>query len=236
MARDFQIFGECLVRVRGSVQTATWVPADIPPSGSLSGGVIVSIPATSGVGLISGGISEMVDLGLCEGPITVRPRFFHKPMRVDDFGPYGSPEVMWNLAECDVEMTLIHYDREILDIVVSESMAGSISGFLIGCGVPMGGGLPLYASGNHYVSVNLLPPPPDGINPYIPYFFPSCYLAEPPVVIPLGTTRSSVMLNWKAIPYTYPVPESIFTSSGGAQMTYQEILSSGSILWNNSIE
>lgn len=233
MARDFQIFTEALVRVRGGAH-------------------------------LSGVMSTVTDLGLAEKPITIRPNWVHRDIHYDDFGPNVPPEVMWMLADVQISMRLVHYDQLILDTCMIEAEAGGsafsaaavaaatrFAGTLAPAGSLMGNNLPLFASGNHYISMSIVP----AIGPLgnqLPYRFPSCYLTGPAVVLPLGTEKTLAEVTWRAIPYTpYPLATSlVFTSGtsgtpgmqmlggGGATYTavYGEPLSSGAILWDRNYQ
>jgi hypothetical protein len=212
--RDFQINGECLVRVKFGAQIPGSITNIIPISGANNSG------------------SNLSELGLAEGPVKITFKSSHKDINADDFGPDVPPEVMANLAEASIEMTLVHYDNLILDYCISESMGGTVpgessggflyAGVLPGAGQLMGNGVPLLASGNHYISLNL-----DSPQLGFPYRFPSAYL-ENPTTIPLGTEYSETLLNWRAIPYATPI------LSGGGDNGTQEISSSGSVLWDHN--
>lgn len=194
MARQYQVAGETIVMVKGG--------AHLPQ-------LISQFPA---------------ELGLCSEQITITPKFIHQDIPVDDFGGTIPPEVLWMMSECNINMTLVHYDRDVLMICVQEAMGGGDGSFTLllndgTCGkggIPLGGGGPMFASGNHLMSLNLISTNPDD------YFwrFKSCYLNSTPLEIPIGTERSLVTLNWRAIPY---VP---MNSSG-------EINASSGRLWDH---
>jgi hypothetical protein len=250
MARDFQIGGPTLVKVTG---------------GQHMSGHAICNPS---------------ELGLTTESVTVEPRFRYRDVGVDDFGPEVPAEVQWMLSDALIRMTLVHHDWNVLDICMIESMAGGgvafndggvnlrnpaggdllflrshLAGNLAPAGSLMGNGLPMFASGNHYVSLNLTSP----VNRK-PWRFRSCYLAERPVVYPVGVKCSEVQLTWRAIPYA-PIyfsgtfqsehdinspkntsgvsmdetfRKSISTVSGGSDYYYlrKEITSSGVCLWD----
>lgn len=198
MAREFIFNGESLVRVKGGAHYG------------------------------SRPIAVLSELGLTSDQIKVTPKFSHIDIRCDDFGPEIPAEVMYHLADVRISMTLIHYDREVLNVCIAESMAGAplslgptivpFAGTLNPAGTMMGGNLPLFSSGNHYISLNIASP-----EIHKPWRFPTCYLAQSPVEIPLGTQASMVVLNWRAIPYTH------YLSIGDAT---EELYSSGRVLWD----
>ncbi len=153
---------------------------------------------------ISGG-DFLQELGLALGEITVHPNFYHKGIHIDDYGPNCPAEILWQLASCDIRMNLIHFDNQTLSVCLEESMAGSNNSFLstlMGAGNTLGHGLPFFASGNHFISLNLINGDPLPLAGFVgPIRFRTSYLTAPPLEIPLGTDCSVVLLNWQAIPY-----------------------------------
>lgn len=196
MARDFQVNGECLVTVKGN--------------GALGD---------------SQSVAKLWELGLAEGPIKIVPKFIHKGMAIDDFGPDIPAEMRWMLAEVSIHMTLIHFDPSILDDCVTESMGGQSSapqaGTFVGAGTPMGGGVKPLQKGCHYISLNLASP-----LLLLPWRFPTSYLAESPFEFPLSTEKSAVTLHWKAIPYAV---------HGSNDPTF-ELKSAGTVLWDRTAD
>lgn len=204
MGRDFVVNGETLVRVKGGSHTGSY---------------------------LSGGISVNTDLGLAVDSIRVIPKFVRKDIYVDDFGPDIPAEVLFMLGECTIQMGLVHYDPVILNTCVAEGMAGggggNLDGVMAPAGTPMGALIPVFSSGCHYVSLNLLSPQ---LN--LPWRFRACYLNDPPFNLPLGTEKSIPMLNWRAIPYTAPQTASLSTSPGAGPSPPGELISSGIQLWD----
>lgn len=191
MTRAYQINGECLVEVKGGAHQS------------------------------GNAIGDRTELGLASEQVIIRPRFVHADVHVDDFGPDIPPEVLCMLAEVQLSMTLIHYDKDALQVCIEESLGqfsspATVDGVIGPAGSPLGNGRPRLASGCHYISVNLTSP----VLNY-PWRFRTCYLADRPVEIPLGTHTSLVNLNWRCIPYR--------PSSSGV-----EISSSGAVLWDHS--
>lgn len=204
MARDFIINGETLVKVKGM--------------GALSQDPTVVSPQP-----------KLWELGLAADDVRVIPRFHHKDVMVDDFGPEVPAEVIWMLAEVGITMTLVHYDRGVLDRCLAESMGGWATGVqeagtLTGMGTLMGGGRPRFSENCHFISLNLLSPVLAQ-----PWRFPTAYLAGLPAEVPLGTKRSLVRLNWRAVPY-----RPFFTTADGT--TTQEIKSAGAVLWDREAD
>jgi hypothetical protein len=187
-------------------------------------------------------------LGLSLDQVRVSPRFYHEDRLVDDFGPNAPVEVQWNLAEVNIRMVLIHYDKELLDVCWAESMGGDIpiknpqggvfpAGFLPRkvantgnmnpCGTILGNGLPVLSSGNHFLHLNLSSP-----NLEFPWRFNASYLSENPTELPLGTDTTAVVLNWRCIPYV-PLFTNVVITGGGARSVI-ELSSSGAPLWDHT--
>jgi len=192
MGRTFNPYGETIILVRGN--------------GSL--------------GL--NGDPQTQELGLCvQDGLKVIPRFYHKDIKCDDFGPDVGPEVMWNLGEVLIQMTLVHYDEEVLKSCMDNSMCGSDDGTLAPAGRLMGGSRALDLSSefdgqeNNFIGLYLL-----SISDVTrPWHFLATYLTTPyPVEIPIGVDRSLVKLNWRAIPYKAGITGTFELSSNGVKL------------------
>lgn len=161
-------------------------------------------------------LASLQELGLCDGEIRITPNFYHKDINCDDFGPNVPAEVMFNLADVTISMTLVHFDDAILDACINNSMAGSSDGTLAGAGTLMGNNKATLGNGNFFISLNLVSTQLGTIR------FPTSYLAVQPEKLPIGTKRSLVELNWRAIPY----------KNLGSSATPTEPISKGAILWS----
>ena len=183
MARAFYVNGESVVSIK-------------------AGGHVQSPVSMSG--------SATVLLGIAEGPIRITPVYHQEGIHTDSMGPRMPVEIMSELAEMKISMTLIHFDRDILDVCVSEGLCGydvndetssrDKAGFL------MGNNLALLASGNHFLKM--------GIESHVagkPWRFEAAYLDGNPFDFPLGTDRSKLLLNWKAISYVTMGAEGVLT-------------------------
>lgn len=194
MARDYFINHQTLVRVKGGAHLGT-----------------------NPVGVLS-------ELGLCSEAIRISPTFAHKGVNVDDFGPDVPADVMWQLAHVDVSMNLVHYDTDVLEACMDESMGGGrgtngtgLAGVMAPAGRLLGGRKAVFASGCHLISLNLVG--------NTPWRFRACYMTAPPYEYPVGNERSVVKVNWRAIPYVTP------TSAGTT-----ELRSSGAVLWDRTLD
>lgn len=147
-------------------------------------------------GGVNSGIATLSELGLADGPIRVSPELHHRPIQVDAAGGEVPPEEQYFCARARVSMTLVHFDRDVVDAVVRESMAGAAAiGQNARAGTRMGGGVARFAAGYHYVGVNILSPVGNK-----PWRFLHCRI-DGSLDTPLGTEKSTFTLNWVAIPY-----------------------------------
>jgi hypothetical protein len=184
----------------------------------------------------------VVDLGLAVEKITVSPIFYHTPMRADDYGPNATPDVLMHLAACRVRMTLIHYDDAVLDVCIGEALGGAETpgtfgaGTMPPAGTPLGKGLPLFCSGNNFISLNIIP----AQNRFVPWVFPASYLTGPPLEIPFSTEKSLVVCEWMAIPYCPLVMSGFSYTLDNITNTYSsglgEVISSGIPLWTHAAD
>lgn len=171
-------------------------------------------------------IEEITELGLCSESIRITPRYNHLDILTDDFGPSVPVEVLSNMADAKVSMTLVHFDWNIVDYCMYLAMGGTgpvndeqdYDGSLSQAGSPLGFGKPMYDPSNHYVSLYLrsatetLSPPTN-----VPYRFICSYLDGQPLEIPLGTERSLLQLSWRVIPYR-PFTGDEISSEGGLKL------------------
>lgn len=249
--RDFVIDGEVLVSVRGGDH--------------MSGFPIAGYNYTAGFGTLVEQTGRN-ELGLSVDPIRVEPHYSKTPLMTDDFGPDIAPEYITSLAHVNIKMRLIHFDPIVLDVCMSESMGGVtrkiqpdiqegagvvrdrfVFNYFERAGIPapngrtMGRGLPLWASGNHYITL-YLEPGSQRDDADDPWRFYACFLETPPMVIPLGSKAKVVELNWKAIPYGYPRNEFSLggTLSGAAgdaaAARAAEVQTSGVVIWDRTLD
>lgn len=171
-------------------------------------------------------LGTLTDLGLCQDQVKVEYERKHQDVLTDSFADMPA-DVRWQAAGCKVKMTLIHFDSLVLKCCLSDSMAGGgqrrLANRNLGLidvqpgrilkspGARLGNGLPRLASGNYFVGLNVAISADFGnvtndltdSTQYQPQRlrFLHCYLAEQPVVYPLGSECSAVELTWRAVPY-----------------------------------
>lgn len=149
-------------------------------------------------------IQNIQQLGLTSDPIRITPNFRHRDIQLDAYGGEVPPEVQMMLADVTINFTLIHYDVNILNACINESLAGGDQTNVAGnagavprAGTLMGGQVARFAAGNHYIGLNILSPVAN-----YPWRFLTCYMTGPPMTYPLGTEKSAVITNWRCIPFS----------------------------------
>lgn len=206
MVRDFQIPGPLLVRIKLGAHVLT------TPLGSNNGN------------------SALFELGLCSEAVSVTFQYMHHDLQADDF-PQTPPELLWQGATVDVRTPLIHYDPTSLNASLVESQAANAGSFPFGtmppAGLPMAGYTELQASGNHFISLNLVSPVAGQS-----YRFRACVLTGPPVTLPLGVEAIVAVANWRAISYRSAQLGPILSGFS----PYTEITSSGVPLFDQVLD
>ena len=202
MARDVVIYGETMVYVK--TQTA---------SGNDFKGVF--------------------ELGLSVDPIIISIKHNYLDVMVDDYGNKVPAEVLWMLSEANIKMTLVNWDDDVLKRCMRESMGGATTfGNMKGAGTPLGGMRPSSDVQNHYIGLNLSCPNAADVGPTgtdnidLPeaWRFPNSFLSDMPYELPIGTERSLLKLNWRAIPYFSSLERK------------EEILSTNAGLFDNTLD
>ncbi len=158
----------------------------------ISGESLVSVK-----GAVNTPIGTLTQLGLSDTQITVTLDSKYLDIPVNAWGQVP-PEVQYMLSEAQIDMTLINFDPNVLETCVQLSMGGAAAvGQTARAGTLMGGGVPRFAAGNNYISLNIYSPVAQR-----PWRFYTTYLSRPPFTWPLGTERSIVRLNWRAMLFT----------------------------------
>lgn len=186
-------------------------------------------------------IAAKTELGLAADEIRVTTNFKHKDMIVDAWGSEVPVDVQWMLADCLIDMNLIHYDPAILDECLHLSMGyaavtpgpgatmpaggpGVAVGSTMRAGTPLGNNLPRFAQGNNYVGLTILSPVASK-----PYRFYYTYMTGPAMTLPYGTTKSITRVQFRAIPYTNDP-----YGGGTAQpLTVAGFGAQGATIWDN---
>lgn len=152
-------------------------------------------------GCSSTAIGSLQELGLAQGPINISFDYRSKDVSPDAWGNEIPNDVQSFLSAATITMDLIHYDPNILEVCLTESLAGApAAGQQNHAGALMGNGQPRFTggqNGNHFIGLNLASPIGQ-----IPWCFLFSYLQGNPVSIPLGTEKSITRCTWRAIPYS----------------------------------
>ncbi len=77
--------------------------------------------------VIQGVVSHVCELGLARDQIFVSPKLYHQDLHPDDLGPSSAGETLFMGGECLVRMDLIHWDEDIFEMCMVESMAGGFT-------------------------------------------------------------------------------------------------------------
>lgn len=185
-------------------------------------------------GNLGSNIATLSELGLTEGPIRIIPTYYHQDLLVDDYGPNVPANVLQNLLECRIVMNLIHYDPDVLDTCLAESLGGGTFGTIaFGAGQPLGDLGPRFGGTNHFISLNLVSDL-DGVTNKN-WRFLTTYLCEQPEEYPIGTEKTVVRLNWRAIPYFDQVGGDPDLSGPTLNQT-TEIQSSGVVVFDHDLD
>ncbi len=148
-------------------------------------------------GNVNSAIAALTQFGLSDGQIQISLNFNHNPIVVNAWGA-SVPEEQFMGGSARINMTLVHFDRTVLNTVITESMAGAPAiGQFPRAGARMGNNAARFAAGNHYIGLNIVSPVAG-----VPWRFLYTHLANPPMIFPLGNERSLVTLNWDAVLYT----------------------------------
>jgi hypothetical protein len=178
-------------------------------------------------------ISAITQLGLSDSQIRVTLDFRHLDLNVNAWGEMPA-DVQWMLAGANISMTLVHFDRAVLDVCLMESMGGVPNGAVGGmnrAGQRLGNNAPRFAAGgvngNHLIGLNL-----SSTVGAKPWRFFYTYLAAPPMEFPLGNERSIIVLNWRAIPYT----QDPWGGSSSQPNTVAGTGAQGALLWDHTLD
>lgn len=173
MGRQYQVNGETLVKLKGGTHLQNF---------GMSG-------------------SAVVTLGVAADPITISYNLNHLDIHTDKYTQEKPVDVMWMGADAIIKMNLIHWDNDILNTAVSEAMDGYDPDALVsgGTGIPgltLGHNLDPYSSGCRYMGLGLTSTVTSGRS------FPTCYLHQQPIQMPLSTEKSIVQVTFRAIRYS----------------------------------
>ncbi len=221
MPREFVIYGESLVKVRGNIASPLLFLTEL----GLAEQEIHIIPTFYHQDI------HVDDFGP-NVPVEVHSML---------------AEVMINMVLINYDPLVLEYCLSESQGIPSVSGPSTLSGpgnqwgKFNGAGTMLGNYEPMFSSGNHYLEVDIITAlnEPD-------WSFKSCYFATKPVLIPLGVKRTKAEVNIRCIPYTIPLLSGQTTTiilSGGVTtvpldvVNYSgEIMSSGVILFDHDFQ
>jgi hypothetical protein len=143
------------------------------------------------------------ELGLASDPVTVTLDSKYLDIKVNSFGDVP-PEVQFMLTEAQIHMTLVNFDRTVLDTALALSQGGtSTVGQMVSAGTLMG-------ANSNFFSLRLQSPVA-----VKPWTFGHAYMVDA-FDFPLGVERSLVTCTFRALPYVAD-PK---TAAGAVLWTY----------------
>jgi len=179
-----------------------------------------------------GPVPALFQLGLSTDPIHVSLEFRHKDLIVDAQGDEIPVDVQYKLAAANISMRLIHFDPIVVQGCWRSANAGAVVVGTTGrAGQRMGNNQPRFgpggANGNHYLGLNLTSPVGN-----IPYRFWYAYLTQRPSEYTLGTEKTILTMNWRAIPFT----QDPYGGSPSQPLTTFGTGAYGNIIWDNTLD
>lgn len=149
-------------------------------------------------GAAGSAIANLSQLGLTDDAIKVTPAFKFQEVSLDAWGNQKVPnEIQFMLASLTIRMNLVHFDKDILNACLQESVGGaSAFGTMKRAGTRLGNSAARFAATNHFIGVNITSPVAA-----LPWRFLHCYMPDVPFEFPLGTERSIVPVTFVCIPY-----------------------------------
>lgn len=140
-------------------------------------------------------IASLSNLGVTDSPIQVTMHDNVDDIITDPTGKMTPIDAQTMGGFATINFSIVHFDRAILDALYALSVGGSAPGTMGRAGQVMGNGLARLASGWLFFGMNLTAPVAgSGWN------FKACRIADS-YSWPLGTERSAVAVQVKAIPY-----------------------------------
>ncbi len=162
----------------------------------------------------------LISIGLTSDSIIVTPNFYYSDVKLDAWGGTEGPpiDVQWMLADAQINMTLIHFDWDNLQLCLRASTGNrAVAGTMARAGTLLGNQVAI-GDANSRLTQLYLSSPIGGVGRT--WYFPATFLSGPPMRYPLGTHRSEVEVVWRAIPYAVDP----YGAANGAQDV---------TLWNN---
>ena len=139
-------------------------------------------------------IATLQELGTCESPIRISLQLYNLDIRVNAFGDIP-PEVQFMGGIATISMSLVNFDKAILDECLRLSMGGATTiGTMPTTGARMRGTGARFASDYNFIGLNMTSPVEGK-----PYRFLNSQLFGSPFEHPLGAERSVTAISWRAL-------------------------------------
>ena len=147
-------------------------------------------------GRSNGPLASLQQLGLAQQTIQVSWQTQYDDFTLDAWGNVPA-EVQVRLGIVSISMALIHFDPDVLEACVRESQGGAALGCVTSASQRLGNNSARFSATNYFIGLNIVSPVAGR-----PYRFLYTHMSSSPVSWPLGTQKSIVQLQWRAIPYT----------------------------------
>jgi hypothetical protein len=141
-------------------------------------------------------IASLTELGLSDTEVRIILGSKYDDIKVNAYGEMVPPEIQVFGGEARLSFTLVHFDQAVLRECIRLANAAPVEGQEGRAGTLMGGGVALGVAGNNYVQFGFSSPIGQ-----LPWRFFACILTDSPEW-PVGTHRSIVQCNVRAIPYS----------------------------------
>lgn len=155
----------------------------------VAGEVLVQVKGATG-----GSLASLTNVGVAEGPVAISFQGKPDPILTDPTGKGVPIDYQTFGGMASISMTLIHFDKAILERMAILGMGGTFPGTMGRAGQVMGNGAARFASTWLYFGMNLTSPVGSGYN------FKAC-LIDSQYTFPIGTERTATQVTIKAIPY-----------------------------------
>jgi hypothetical protein len=156
-------------------------------------------------------VSNGSELGLTEAPVSMSFNFTHDEIQVNAWGGRIPPALQFMLSSVDIRLSLIHFDRAVLEEAMRISMGSA----------PAIGQMPtagqVMKQPSDFVQLTLTSPVLG-----VPWNFPATYIVGTPVEWPIGAEKSVIQVSFRAL----PIPAGGDPYQGG-------VGSKGTVVWTH---
>lgn len=166
--------------------------------------------------------TDFFELGLTQDSTNITLNFAHQDVYTDDYSPGAPAEILTGMfRDAIIDMTLVHYDDAVLETCLNLSIGATTFGASGRPGTPMGKWKGVLEDGCLFTTLYLQPAIRFEISVLgvrdqqeLPWRFFFAYLTGS-ARYPIGTEKSLVQLQWRAVPYYKPTDPSSTTEISG---------------------